>query len=331
MIIIAEAGVNHNGSLERAMEMVDAAAQAGVDYVKFQTFRADKLVTREAKKAEYQQKNMGDGSDSQFDMLKALELSEDDHRLLKTYCGKRGIGFLSTPFDLDSIDFLYSLGIDFWKIPSGEITNYPYLRKIARYNMPVVMSTGMCDEEDIEAALKVLVDNGQDIAKVTLLHCNTQYPTPYEDVNLLAMCSLRKFVDHVGYSDHTLGITVPVAAAALGAEVIEKHFTLSRELPGPDHKASLEPAELKEMVERIRIVEQSLGSDRKGVTKSEAANKAVARKSIVASRDIRKGEILTEENICAKRPGTGISAMRWQEVEGTAAIRDFRQDEQIEI
>ncbi len=331
MIIIAEAGVNHNGSLERAMQMVDAAADAGVDFVKFQTFKAEKLVTRDAKKAEYQQKNMGDQSDSQFEMLKNLELSEDDHRQLKAYCEKRGVGFLSTPFDLDSMDFLHSLGMPFWKIPSGEITNYPYLRKIARYNQPVVMSTGMCDEEDIEAAVKVLKDNGQDMSKVTLLHCNTQYPTPYEDVNLLAMQSLRKYADHIGYSDHTLGIAVPIAAAALGAEVIEKHFTLSRQLPGPDHKASLEPDELKEMVKQIRIVEYALGSAQKEVTKSEAANKAVARKSIVAARDIHKGETLTDENICAKRPGTGISAMRWTEVEGTQAIRDFQQDEQIEI
>ena len=331
MIIIAEAGVNHNGSLELAMRMVEKAAEAGVDYVKFQTFKADKLVTRDAKKAEYQQKNMSGESDSQFEMLKALELSEEDHHILKDYCKKVGVGFLSTPFDLDSIEFLYSLGIDFWKIPSGEITNYPYLRKIASYNLPVVMSTGMCEDADIEEALKALKDNGQDLSKVTLLHCNTQYPTPFEDVNLLAMQGLRKFVNHVGYSDHTLGITVPIAASALGAEVIEKHFTLSRSLAGPDHKASLEPEELKEMVRQIRIVEQSLGSGMKRVTASEAANRAVARKSIVAARDIRKGELLTDENICAKRPGTGISAMRWPEVEGTIAKRDFMQDEQIEI
>ena len=329
--IIAEAGVNHNGSLEMAKRLVDAAAEAGADYVKFQTFKAENLVTGNASKAEYQKKNTGESDESQLAMLRKLELSESDHRELKDYCQKKGIKFLSTPFDLESIEFLHSLGLDLWKIPSGEITNYPYLRKIAGYNEEVVMSTGMCCPKDVEAALQALAENGQDIGKVTLLHCNTQYPTPMCDVNLLAMNSLRKYVGNVGFSDHTAGIEVPVAAAALGASVIEKHFTLSRDLPGPDHKASLEPDELKAMIRAIRNVEVALGSREKGVTPSEAGNKEIARKSIVASRMIRKGEILGEDNMTAKRPGTGISPMRWKNIEGTAAIRDFDIDELIEI
>lgn len=329
--IIAEAGVNHNGSLEMAKRLVDAAAEAGADYVKFQTFKAENLVTGNASKAEYQKKNTGESEESQLAMLRKLELSESDHRELKDYCQKKGIKFLSTPFDLESIEFLHSLGLDLWKIPSGEITNYPYLRKIAGYNEEVVMSTGMCSPEDVEAALQALAENGQDIGKVTLLHCNTQYPTPMCDVNLLAMNSLRKYVRNVGFSDHTAGIEVPVAAAALGASVIEKHFTLSRDLPGPDHKASLEPDELKAMIRAIRNIEVALGSSEKGVTPSEAGNKEIARKSIVASRMIRKGEILGEDNMTAKRPGTGISPMRWKDIEGTVAIRDFDIDELIEI
>lgn len=329
--IIAEAGVNHNGSLKMAKRLVDAAAEAGADYVKFQTFKAENLVTGNASKAEYQKKNTGESEESQLVMLRKLELSERDHRELKDYCHKKGIKFLSTPFDLESIEFLHSLGLDLWKIPSGEITNYPYLRKIAGYNEEVVMSTGMCSPEDVDAALQALAENGQDIGKVTLLHCNTQYPTPMCDVNLLAMNSLRKYVRNVGFSDHTAGIEVPVAAAALGASVIEKHFTLSRDLPGPDHKASLEPDELKAMIRAIRNIEVALGSREKGVTPSEAGNKEIARKSIVASRMIRKGEILGEDNMTAKRPGTGISPMRWKDIEGTVAIRDFDIDELIEI
>lgn len=329
--IIAEAGVNHNGSLEMAKRLVDAAADAGADYVKFQTFKAENLVTGKASKAEYQKKNTGESDESQLAMLRKLELSESDHSELKDYCHKKWIKFLSTPFDLESIEFLHSLGLDLWKIPSGEITNYPYLRKIAGYNEEVVMSTGMCSPEDVEAALQALAENGQDIGKVTLLHCNTQYPTPMCDVNLLAMNSLRKYVRNVGFSDHTAGIEVPVAAAALGASVIEKHFTLSRDLPGPDHKASLEPDELKAMIRAIRNIEIALGSSEKGVTPSEAGNKEIARKSIVASRMIRKGEILGEDNMTAKRPGTGISPMRWKDIEGTVAIRDFDIDELIEI
>ncbi len=368
--IIAEAGVNHNGSLDMAKLLVDVAAEAGADYVKFQTFKAEKLVTHAARQAEYQKKNIaasindrnedkisftaernqeqisGDSAsglaidpqerisekgDSQLEMLKKLELSEDDHRELIAYCASRGIKFLSTPFDSESMDFLHSLGMPLWKIPSGEISNYPYLRKIAGYNGEVVMSTGMCEPEDIRMAIDSLINNGQDINKVTLLHCNTQYPTPMEDVNLNAMNALRKFVPRVGFSDHTQGIEVPIAAAALGAEVIEKHFTLSRDLPGPDHRASLEPDELKSMVRAVRNIEKALGSAEKHVTPSEKGNREVARKSIVASRHIRKGEILSDENMTAKRPGTGISPMRWLEVEGTAAIRDFEPDEMIEV
>lgn len=331
VIIIAEAGVNHNGSMEMARQLVDAAAEAGVDYVKFQTFKADRLVTREARQAEYQKRNIGDGADSQYEMLRKLELSEEDHRELKEYCRQKGVRFLSTAFDLESVDFLHGLCPGLWKIPSGEITNYPYLRKIAGYNEEVVMSTGMSTDEDVENALLALRENGQDLEKVTLLHCNTQYPTPMEDVNLLAMNSLRRFVKRVGFSDHTRGIEVPIAAAALGADVVEKHFTLSRSLPGPDHKASLEPQELKAMVAAIRNVSVALGDGCKRVTRSEASNRNVARKSIVASRPIKRGELLSEENMTAKRPGGGISPMRWKEVEGTSAIRDFETDEMIEI
>ena len=331
VIIIAEAGVNHNGSMEMARQLIDAAAEAGVDYVKFQTFKADKLVTRAARQAEYQKRNIGDGADSQYEMLRKLELSEEDYRELKDYCRQKGVRFLSTAFDLESVDFLHGLCPGLWKIPSGEITNYPYLRKIAGYNEEVVMSTGMSTDEDVENALLALRENGQDLEKVTLLHCNTQYPTPMEDVNLLAMNSLRRFVKRVGFSDHTRGIEVPIAAAALGADVVEKHFTLSRSLPGPDHKASLEPQELKAMVEAIRNVSVALGDGCKRVTRSEASNRNVARKSIVASRPIKRGELLSEENMAAKRPGGGISPMRWKEVEGTRAIRDFETDEMIEI
>ena len=329
--IIAEAGVNHNGSLEMAKSLVDVAADAGADFVKFQTFKAEKLVTADAGKAEYQKKNMNGSDSSQFQMLKNLELGEEDHRELMDYCERKGIRFLSTPFDLDSVDFLHSLGLKIWKIPSGEITNYPYLRKIAGYNEEVVMSTGMCEVSDVASAMNALAENGQDLAKVTLLHCNTQYPTPMADVNLRAMLSLRDFSVKVGFSDHTVGIEIPVAAAALGATVIEKHFTLSRDLPGPDHRASLEPMELKAMVAAIRNVETALGDGRKRVSPSESANVAVARKSIVASCNIKRGEVLTENNMTAKRPGHGISPMRWREVEGTRAIRDFNPDEMIEI
>lgn len=329
--IIAEAGVNHNGSLDLALELVDAAADAGADYVKFQTFRADKLVTRSAHTAEYQKKNMG-GGDSQYQMLRQLELSEDDHRAIIQRCRERGISFLSTAFDLESVDFLASLGMDVWKIPSGEITNYPYLCKIASKKGSVIMSTGMCTMADVAAALKALKDHGQPMDRVTLLHCTTEYPAPMEDVNLLAMRAMHEeFGLPTGYSDHTRGIEVPVAAAALGAVVIEKHFTLDRDLPGPDHKASLEPQELKAMVDAIRNIELALGTGQKAVSQSEAKNIAIARKSIVAAMPIKRGELLTDENLSVKRPGDGLSPMLWESVVGTRAIRDFNTDEKIEL
>ena len=329
-LIIAEAGVNHNGSIEMAKQLIDAAAIAGVDYVKFQTFKAENLVTKDAKQAEYQQRNAAD--DSQYAMLKKLELSESQHEELIAYCKQKGVSFLSTAFDLGSIEYLHSLNLGLWKIPSGEITNYPYLKKIAQYGEPVIMSTGMCSMDDVEQALNVLLKNGLTREQITLLHCNTEYPTPMQDVNLKAMLQLRdKFGVKVGYSDHTKGIEVPIAAVALGAKVIEKHFTLDRTLPGPDHKASLEPNELKAMVDAIRNIEQALGDGQKHVSASEEKNMSIARKSIVAARDIKRGELLTDDNLTTKRPGTGISPMRWEEVVGTKAIRDFAEEELIEI
>ena len=329
-LIIAEAGVNHNGSIEMAKQLIDTAAIAGVDYVKFQTFKAEKLVTKEAKQAEYQQRNAAD--ESQYTMLKKLELSQAQHEELVSYCKQKGVRFLSTAFDLESIDYLHSVNLGLWKIPSGEITNYPYLKKIAQYGEPVIMSTGMCSMDDVEQAINVLLKNGLTKEQITLLHCNTEYPTPMQDVNLKAMLQLRdKFGVKVGYSDHTKGIEVPIAAVALGAEVIEKHFTLDRNLPGPDHKASLESNELKAMVDAIRNIEQALGDGQKHVSASEGKNIAIARKSIVAAKDIKRGELLTEENLTTKRPGSGISPMRWEEVIGTKAIRDFKEDELIEV
>ena len=326
--IIAEAGVNHNGSLELAFRMVDAAKRAGVDCIKFQTFKSEKLVSHNAQKADYQKSSTGDGS--QIDMLKKLELSYDEFLELKTYCDKMDICFLSTPFDFESIEFLNSIDMPFWKIPSGEVTNLPYLVALARTKKPVVMSTGMCDMEEIEAAIKVLRDNGT--KEIKLLHCNTEYPTPFEDVNLRAMQTMRdQFEVEVGYSDHTSGIEVPIAAVALGATVIEKHFTLDRNMEGPDHKASLEPDELAAMVASIRNIEKALGSVDKTPSSSEIKNKAVARKSIVAKSDIKAGEKFTEENIIVKRPGTGISPMKWYDILGNYAIRDFHEDELIEI
>ncbi len=329
-LIIAEAGVNHNGSIDMAKQLIDAAAVAGVDYVKFQTFKAEKLVTKEAKQAEYQQRNAADSS--QYAMLKKLELTPREHEELIAYCKGKGVKFLSTAFDLESIEYLHSLNLGVWKIPSGEITNYPYLKKIAQYGEPVIMSTGMCSMDDVEQALNVLLRKGLTKEQITLLHCNTEYPTPMQDVNLKAMLQLRdEFGIKVGYSDHTQGIEVPIAAVALGANVIEKHFTLDRTLPGPDHKASLEPNELKAMVDAIRNIEQALGDGQKHVSASEEKNMAIARKSIVAAKDIKRGELLTEENLTTKRPSSGISPMRWEEVIGTKAIRDFAEDELIEI
>lgn len=331
VIIIAEAGVNHNGSYELAIKMVDEAKRAGADYVKFQTAKPELVISTFAPKAEYQKETTG-AAESQLEMCKAIHLPLTDYKPLKEYCDKVGIGFMSTPFDLVSIDVLEPLDMDYYKIPSGEITNLPYLRKIASKHRPVILSTGMCEIEEVEAALQVLEQGGVKRSDVIVLHCNTEYPTPMCDVNLRAMDDLRRSLGvEVGYSDHTKGIEVPIAAVALGARVIEKHFTLDKTMEGPDHKASLEPDELKAMVDAIRNIEQALGDGHKHVSPSERKNMDIARKSIVASRDIRKGEMLTEENITTKRPGNGISPMRWDSVIGTTAIRDFGYDELIEI
>ena len=327
--IIAEAGDNHNGNFNTALKLVDVAKRAGADCVKFQTFVTEEIISKYAEMAEYQKKNTGK-EESQFEMVKRLELSFDEFRKIKEYCDRVGIQFLSTPFDLKSVDFLNELGVPFFKIPSGEITNYPYLIKIAHTGKPVVMSTGMCEPDEILAAINVLEKNGS--GEITLLHCNTEYPTPLKDVNLYAMRTMKKmFGKKVGYSDHTKGIEVPVAAVALGACVIEKHFTLDKNMPGPDHKASLEPDELGRMVKNIRNIEIALGDGVKRVSESERKNIAIARKSIVARRNIQEGEILTEENLAVKRPGTGINPMQWMEVLGTRAVRDFKEDELIEI
>ncbi len=331
VIIIAEAGVNHNGDYGRAVEMVHAAKRAGADYVKFQTAVPELVISSVAPKAEYQKETTGEG-ESQLDMCRKIHLRLEDYAPLKALCDEVGIGFMSTPFDLVSIDCLDALKMDYWKIPSGEITNLPYLRKIGAKGERVILSTGMSELYEIEAALDVLEKAGTDREKVILLHCNTQYPTPMEDVNLRAMDSLRSLgVGGVGYSDHTVGIEVPVAAVALGATVIEKHFTLDKALPGPDHKASLEPGELAAMVSAIRNIEQALGTGEKHVSPSERANMEVARKSIVASRDIEAGEVFTVENIAVKRPGNGVSPMLWDSVIGKQSPRDFRADELIEI
>jgi len=327
--IIAEAGVNHNGKIELAYKLVDEAKKAGADCVKFQTFKADKLVAKSAPKAEYQTNNTGN-NESQYEMLKKLELSFDDFVNLKKYCSNIGIDFLSTPFDKDSLEFLNRLDMPFWKIPSGEITNYPYLVAIAKTHKPVVLSTGMCDINDIKNAFNVLKDNGVD--DISILHCNTEYPTPLNDVNLRAMDHIRRvFGVRVGYSDHTKGINVPIAAVALGATIIEKHFTLDNNMEGPDHKASLNPSDFSKMVEGIRDIEKALGIDKKIITESERKNISVARKSIVASRDIKSGEVFSEDNLTTKRPGTGISPMRWNEVIGKKAKKDFVKDEAISL
>ncbi len=327
--IIAEAGVNHNGSLELAFKLIDAAKEAGADAVKFQSFKADKLVSKKADKAEYR-KQTTDTSESQYEMIKKLELSIDEHKKLIEYCNKIGIQFLSSPFDLDSIDLLNELGLEIFKIPSGEIINLPYLRKIGKLNKNVILSTGMADLGEIEDALDVLIDNGTDKNNITVLHCNTEYPTPFEDVNLRAMVTIKNsFGVKVGYSDHTNGIEIPIAAVALGAEVIEKHFTLDRNMKGPDHKASLEPNELKQMVSAIRNIEKALGSGIKKPSQSELKNKPIVRKSLVAIKEIKKGEKFTEEIIGIKRPGTGISPMRWDEIIGSVAQKDYAEDELI--
>lgn len=332
VLIIAEAGVNHNGDIAQAKKLIDTAAEAGVDYVKFQTFKASKLVTKSAERADYQNTNTGD-TDSQYEMLKKLELSEDAHRELISYCEIKNIKFLSTGFDLDSLEFLNTLGIDLFKIPSGEITNLPYLRKIASFKKPVVMSTGMASMSEVKDAYEVLIQEGVSKDAIHIVHCNTEYPTPMEDVNLKAMIAIGKALHvKIGYSDHTLGIEVPIAAVALGATLIEKHFTLDRNLPGPDHRASLEPEELKAMVSAIRNIEKAIsGSGIKEPSPSEMKNKAVARKSIIAFKAIKKGEQFTTSNLGIKRPGTGISPMKWDEILGKKAVRDFKEEELIEL
>jgi len=329
--IIAEAGVNHNGDLATAYRLIEVAAEAGADMVKFQTFSADRLVTMRAPKADYQNKTT-ESHESQYAMLRKLELTREMHEALIRHCRKCGIQFFSTGFDTESIDMLAELGIDCFKIPSGEITNLPYLRHVGRYGKPVILSTGMATLNEVEAALKVLEAEGTPRQRVTVLHCNTEYPTPMQDVNLRAMLTIRDALGvDIGYSDHTPGIEVAIAAVAMGAAVIEKHFTLDRTQAGPDHKASLEPAELAAMVAAIRNIEQALGDGIKRPSASESKNIPVARRSLVASRTIRAGEVFDETNLAAKRPGTGISPMRWDEVVGRRASRDFSPDELIEL
>jgi N,N'-diacetyllegionaminate synthase len=330
VLIIAEAGVNHNGCLKRAFELIDAAAEAGVDYVKFQSFQAKSLVTKEGEKASYQKK-AGDANESQYDMIRKLELSPSDHERLIGHCKARDVKFLSTAFDISSFDLLCSVGIDRVKIPSGEITNVPYLRRVGGVGLPVILSTGMSTLAEIEFAIETLELVGMRRRDLTVLHCNTEYPTPMHDVNLRAMVTIRDaFNVAVGYSDHTLGIEIPIAAVAMGACVIEKHFTLDRSLPGPDHAASLEPGELIAMVRSIRNVELALGDGLKRPSKSEGPNKNVARKSIVASRPILKGELFTSENLTVKRPGNGISPTLWDQCIGRVASRDYFEDEVIQ-
>lgn len=329
VFIIAEAGDNHNGDIKLAYDLIDVAVESGADCVKFQTFITEEVISKKSDKAEYQKKNTGN-EETQFEMVKKLELTFDQFRMLSDYCKKKGIIFMSTAFDLISVDFLQTLNMPYWKIPSGEITNLPYLIKIASTNKNIIMSTGMAEIEEIEIAIDILKKHGA--GSITILHCNTEYPTPMEDVNLNAMNSLGlTFKTDVGYSDHTLGIEVPIAAVALGAKLIEKHFTLDRKMEGPDHQASLEPHELKEMVKAIRNIEIALGDGIKSPTKSEIKNRDIARKSIVARCDIKKGEAFSETNLAVKRPGNGITPMKWFDVLGKKANRDFEKDELIEL
>jgi N,N'-diacetyllegionaminate synthase len=333
VIIIAEAGVNHNGDIELAKKLIDAAVTAGVDYVKFQTFKTENLVSKTAKKADYQIENTHNATESQLQMLKKLELSHDQHQELINYCKQKNISFFSTAFDLDSLDYLSELGLTIVKIPSGEITNLPYLRKAAILFSEVIISTGMSTMNEISDALKVFIQSGISKEQITILHCNTEYPTPIQDVNLHAMLTIQKEFDvTIGYSDHTLGIEVPIAAVALGAKVIEKHFTLDRNLPGPDQLASLEPAELKAMVQAIRNVELAIsGNGIKEPSESEIKNILIARKSIVAKTTIAKGEFFSDNNITAKRPGNGITPMLWDEVVGQVANKDYKEDDLIDL
>jgi len=329
IFIIAEAGVNHNGKIEIAKKLIEKAKDSGADAVKFQTFKAEKGISRHAEKAAYQ-KNNTSLDETQLDMVKKLELSFEQFRILKKYCDEIGIMFMSTPFDHDSIDFLDELGMEIWKIPSGEITNLPYLIKVAKLKKPIILSTGMCTIDDISNAINVLKDNGASV--ISILHCTTEYPTVYSDVNLKAMLTIKdKFNIDIGYSDHTKGIEVSIAASALGATIIEKHFTLDNSMEGPDHRASLEPNELKQLVYSIRNIELALGSGMKEPAESEIKNINIARKSIIANKRIKKGEVFTEENLTVKRPGNGVSPMMWFEVLGRIALRDFEEDELIEL
>lgn len=331
IFIIAEAGVNHNGKIAQAVKLIDAAAETGADAVKFQTFKAQRMISKYASKADYQKKTT-DENQSQLEMVRKLELGEAEHKTLIDHCRIKGIMFLSTPFDLQSLELLIKLGLEIIKIPSGEITNLPLLRKTGSLNKKVIMSTGMAQLREIEDALNILTEAGTAKKNITVLQCNTQYPTPFEDANLLAMLTIKNaFGVHIGYSDHTLGIEASIAAAALGATVIEKHFTLDKNMSGPDHSASLEPDELKAMVDSIRNIEKALGNGQKEPTPSEISNKAIVRKSIIAKIDIKQGTAFATDNITAKRPGTGISPMNWDEVIGKIAKKDFSEDELIEL
>ena len=329
VFIIAEAGVNHNGSIDIAKKLIDAAVASGADAVKFQTFKAENLATKYAKKANYQ-KNLTNQKESQFDMLKKLELSKEMHTELINYSKIKAIKFLSSPFDFESIELLKDLGLKIFKIPSGEITNLPYLRHIGKLNKKIILSTGMSNIDEVKTALDILINSGTKKTNIIVLHANTEYPTPMEDVNLKAMLTIGKELEvNFGYSDHTLGIEVDIAAVAMGAKCIEKHFTLDCNMEGPDHKASLEPDQLKEMVKAIRNIELALGSNIKKPSKSELPNIQIARKSIVAKTKIKKGDILRENNITVKRPGGGISPMKWDNVVGTKATKDYNEDELI--
>ena len=329
VFIIAEAGVNHNGSVDLAKQLIDVAVDSGADAVKFQTFKAENLVSKNTQKADYQ-KQTTDASESQFDMLKKLELDVETHKKLIAYCQEKDIMFLSTPFDHDSIDMLNDLGLEIFKIPSGEITNLPYLRHIGSLSKKVVLSTGMSNLKEVGDALSILINAGTLKDNITVLHANTMYPTPMEDVNLNAMLTIQKeFSVDIGYSDHTLGIEVDIAAVAMGASCIEKHFTLDKTMNGPDHKASLEPEELKAMVGAIRNIEKALGSSEKKLSLSESENIKIVRKSIVASQDIENGELLTEKNVTVKRPGNGINPMMWDNIIGTVATKDYKIDSLI--
>jgi len=331
VFIIAEAGVNHNGKIKTAKKMIDAAVEAGADAVKFQTFKSEKIISKSAQKADYQ-KISTRKNETQLEMIKKLELNVDAHKELLQYSSEKNIKFISSPFDLDSIDLLDSLGLDIIKIPSGEIVNLPFLSKIGRLKKKVILSTGMSNLSEIETALDILVKSGTDKKNITVLHCNTEYPTPMEDVNLLAMVTIRDaFKIKTGYSDHTLGIEVPIAAVSLGASVIEKHFTLNKNMAGPDHKSSLEPYELNSMVKAIRNIEKALGTGEKKPSKSEQKNIDVVRKVIVADKHIKKGEILCEGNLTLKRSGKGISAKYWYMILGTKASKNFDKDENITL